>query len=625
MTLNCRTGDIGIALGIAWSDLLHEWRLTLCLMLAIAAVIAPLLLLFGLKYGTIATLRSRLVQDPANREIIPVATRNYSREWFERMSSHPDVAFLLPSIRQIAASIDVRLEQSDHPRGARLDMVPTGPGDALLLDNGAAIPNEGECVLSHLAADELGVKARDRLQCTISRSRSGRFESASLGLQVRSVLPVRAGLLKRIYTPLALVEEVEAYRDGRAVTRYGWPGDLPLAYPRYDGFILLLPQSLPEGDQLALAVGTGLSQIRELQPEDGPQLLGFPLPKSHYGYLLQVHRSPVGPESLEAVHEKLRGKNAIIIPYARPVTARFTRKATGTVTDLQLRGYWGTAEVLRKLGQPSLPAFAEASQRKNATPLLRVVVPPGISVGETGDTVTMTVAEAGRSLSFPVQIAARTDIGQFGLVSSELLGIVNTLRQREVVFDEQGQDFLLGRMSYASFRMYARSIDEVEPLRRLLVDEGIEVSTRADDIARVKSMDRGLTRVFWLVAGVGMLGCVAALTASLASSVERKKRDLGVLRLMGISGWLIFQVPVSQAVFLGFMGFLTAMAGFGGIAAIINEVFGNDLMPGEKMCSLTAGHFGAALLGTLVVAFLSSLFSAWQATRIDPAETLRDE
>lgn len=625
MAANSWISDVGTGLGIALSDLVHEWRLSLCLVLAIAAVIAPLLLLFGLKYGTIATLRSRLVQDPRNREIIPMVTRSFNKEWFERMASRPDVAFVLPTIRQIAASIDVRLTQSDQPRGVRLDIVPTGPGDALLLDNGAEIPGEGECVLSRQAADEVGAKTGDRLQGTINRSRSGKFESASLTLQVKAVLSDRAGLLKAMYTPLVLVEAAEAYRDGRAVARYGWPGELPLAYPKYDGFILLFPQSLPEGDQLALAVGTGLSQIREIRPDEGPRLLGFALPKSFYGYLLQVFRSPVGPESLDVVREKLRGRNAIVIPYVKPITARLTGEATGAAADLQLLGYWGAPEVLKKLGQPDLPAFAEGKPRKNAAPLLKVVLPAGGGLGETGDTVTMTVSEAGHTLSFPAQIAARTETGGSGLVSSELLGIVNTLRQREVFFDWNEQEFLLGRMTYAGFRMYARSIDEVEPLRRLLADEGIDVSTRAEDIARVKAMDRGLTRVFWLVAVVGIVGCMAAMMASLASSVERKKRDLSVLRLMGISGWLIIQVPVSQAVILGVMGFLTAMAGFSGIAAIINEVFGNDLMPGEKICKLAANHFGAALVGTLVVVVFSSLFSAWQATRIDPAEALRDE
>ena len=42
-------------LELALADLRHEWVLTLCMVLALAAVIAPLMLLMGLKYGTIAT------------------------------------------------------------------------------------------------------------------------------------------------------------------------------------------------------------------------------------------------------------------------------------------------------------------------------------------------------------------------------------------------------------------------------------------------------------------------------------------------------------------------------------------------------------------------------------------
>jgi putative ABC transport system permease protein len=94
---------------------------------------------------------------------------------------------------------------------------------------------------------------------------------------------------------------------------------------------------------------------------------------------------------------------------------------------------------------------------------------------------------------------------------------------------------------------------------------------------------------------------------------------------MGMSGWLIFQVPVSQAVFLGLTGFMAAAAGFFAIATVINEVFAKDLLPGEKMCALAAGHFVVALLGTLVIVFFSSLFAAWQTTKIDPADALRDE
>ena len=70
--------------GIVWrlsgTDLQHEWLLTGCLIMAVAAVLSPLLLIFGLKYGTIDTLRTRLVQDPRNREIRPMASQAFSHD-----------------------------------------------------------------------------------------------------------------------------------------------------------------------------------------------------------------------------------------------------------------------------------------------------------------------------------------------------------------------------------------------------------------------------------------------------------------------------------------------------------------------------------------------------------------
>ncbi|MBE1043371.1 ABC transporter permease, partial [Escherichia coli] len=47
-------------LSLAWADYRGEARLSLCAIFALAAVITPLLVLFGLKYGLVSTLTERL-------------------------------------------------------------------------------------------------------------------------------------------------------------------------------------------------------------------------------------------------------------------------------------------------------------------------------------------------------------------------------------------------------------------------------------------------------------------------------------------------------------------------------------------------------------------------------------
>ena len=66
-------------LRLAYRDFAHERRISLCFVLALMAVLAPLLILFGLKFGLVDTLAQRLVESPANREVLAVGSRQYRR------------------------------------------------------------------------------------------------------------------------------------------------------------------------------------------------------------------------------------------------------------------------------------------------------------------------------------------------------------------------------------------------------------------------------------------------------------------------------------------------------------------------------------------------------------------
>jgi putative ABC transport system permease protein len=629
--------DFRTGLKLSFSDLYHEWKLSVCLIFAIAGVIAPLLLLFGLKYGTFTTLRIRLVEDPKNREIIPLSTIEYREKWFQEVAARPDVAFLLPKTREIAVIIYVQLAvyakegislKSKLAGLTKLDAVPTGPGDTLLLENGAKIPGEGQCVLTRLASETIGAKRGDRLECIIDRKRFKKHESVSFFLDVIDVLPDRAGAEKTIFIPLFLVDAIETYRDGGAVPRYGWPGDLDRVNPTFDGFTLVFKNPLPLQQQLSLTATTGLRHIREIRADEAFDIIGLSLPNHLHSYLLYNLRDSVGFESLNAVASKLKGQNAILIPYVNPLKVMISGKTGARDRQITLSGYWASKETLKMLGHPSLPAFEPLRQRQNAEQLLKIVLPAHSGVTDLGKMLNITVGDGNRSLSFPVRVTAEIKGIQNAFVPAELGGIINTfLKQKKsrLFFDKTQKEFLLDSHDYVGFRMYARSIDDVEPLRSFLTNQGIDVLTKAYEIERVRSVDHGLTRIFWLVAVVGISGCLATLAASFASSVERKRRDLGIMRLMGISGWLIFQVPVSQALIIGTSGFVVALSAFFVISRVINQIFGENLSSEGQMCILEPMHFGIAFLGTLAIVLFSSFFAAWQATRIDPADVIRDE
>ncbi len=188
----------GASIGrLVLADVSHEWVLSACIILALAAVIAPLLLILGLKFGTIETLRYRLVQDPSNLEIRPVTSSQRTLEWFERVRRWPGVGFIVPATRQIAAGVNLR--KTLGVRGVNVDLMPTADGDPLLGSSGTQVPQEHQLVLSALAAESLSAQSGDTIGVAISRSRGNDSEEVVVQMEVVAVLNARATGLKAAY------------------------------------------------------------------------------------------------------------------------------------------------------------------------------------------------------------------------------------------------------------------------------------------------------------------------------------------------------------------------------------------------------------------------------------------
>jgi len=608
------TRRAGIVGELALSDLFHEWVLTLCLVLALAAVISPLLLLMGLKHGTIATLRHQLVQDPINREIRPTQTREYPPRWFKTTAARNEVGFITPTILAASSIISV-VKPSGGPTEI-LDLVPTGSNDPLLLENGGRIPEGNECVLTSAAAQTLKVSESDTIKVRATRSRNSRREQGEAELRVAAILGPRAGNLPRIYAPLDFVLDVENYKEGTAVPKRGWPGGSLRPYFSYDGFIVVLGETLSQVEESGLIINTGLTSIKSMTVDAYLQRTGLKMPPGRHAYDLRVTHSTVQLSSVNALKGKLRGKGAVLLPYADEMQVRLTN---GQSTDLF--GLSLTASQARMLGLEAPPPWpALLLNPENAT-LHQILLPEGATTKTSGEAAFSGINGA---LNFPLKSNGASP-GKYAMVPAELIGILRTARQREVSFDAEAREFKLERAGFRGFRLYTKSIDDVAPLVQEFRDAEIEVIAQVEAIERVRILDRGLTRIFWLVAFVGITGGIAALIASLYAAVERKKQELSVLRLIGFDRSNVFLFPLYQSATIALLSIMTAMLGYFSLAEVINRVFSSDLDLGQRICELPPHYLIIAATATLSVALLSALVGAWRTQRIDPADALRYE
>jgi putative ABC transport system permease protein len=392
-------------LRLAFADLWHERVLFLCSALGCAAVLAPLIVIFGLRQGVIEGLRADLLEDPRAREIVSVVNRTLEPALFARLAADPRIAFVVPRTRALSATIV--LENAERPgRGVRMELLPTAPGDPLL--PGLAAGADG-LVLSATAAERLALGPGGQALASVARSRDGAREVLTLPLRVAGVAPPAAALRDAAFAPVPVLLLVEDFLDGRA-----------------------------------------------------------------------------GPE-------------------ARPEAAAAAR----------------------------------------------------------------------------------------------------------------------GR-AFAGFRLHAARLEDVPALDREFRLAGIEVASRAEAVAGLLRLDRNLALLVLVVAGAGGAGYLVSLGVGLWAQVERKRRDLALLALLGLRRGALLALPLIQSAAVALAGAVLAFATAAAVAAVLNRAFAGTVTGERPVCLVTAGMGLAAAGVTLAGALLAAVLAGLRAAAVPPAEGLAE-
>ena len=230
---------------LAARDWRHELTLSLCAVLALASMLTPLLVLNGVRVGLVESLRSTLLRDPAALIIIPSGSGGgFAGELFEQLRQRPDVLFVTPRTRDVAAEIQFAAKDGAY---VPLTLEPTGPGDPLPERFGQSLPDAlpdasrpEATVLSTSAARKLSAAKGDMVHGRLGRKRpDGALETTPFTARVTGILPPEAIASDTAFFPLSTLEHIQDYRDYIAVPARGWTGDpAPAVQRRYESFRL---------------------------------------------------------------------------------------------------------------------------------------------------------------------------------------------------------------------------------------------------------------------------------------------------------------------------------------------------------------------------------------------------
>ena len=107
------------------------------------------------------------------------------------------------------------------------------------------------------------------------------------------------------------------------------------------------------------------------------------------------------------------------------------------------------------------------------------------------------------------------------------------------------------------------------------------------------------------------------------ANVDRKRKELSILRLVGFQGGKIILFPVLQSMYTGLLGWLLAVLIYLVAEQTINQLLAPSLEIEQVICYLLPQHFFWALGLTMFVASTAAILGGLRASRIEPWDGLR--
>ncbi|MBN6067069.1 ABC transporter permease [Aggregatibacter actinomycetemcomitans] len=215
---------------LALRDLYYDRKVSFCIIASLIAVIAPLLLLFSLKFGVVSQLRHQLINDPRNLEIKIIGNLNLDKNWFDWLQQQPETRFVVPLTRSLNTIADLSANQNGAKTFVQdVEVIPTAPNDPLT-ETPLAQPKG--VLLSALTAEKLKVNKGDKIHLVVTRSQHNQVEKAIAELVVEGIVAEtrfpRAGAFVQLDTLLAM----EDFRDGYQTAVFANQADPPREQPR---------------------------------------------------------------------------------------------------------------------------------------------------------------------------------------------------------------------------------------------------------------------------------------------------------------------------------------------------------------------------------------------------------
>lgn len=203
-------------LKLALKQLFFDRMMALCQIAALASLMAPLLLLFSLRYGILNEMEQKLLNDPGVLSLTLDTSYRLDDKFFQDLKKQPQTGWVMPEITALNALVDLKFAGM----AKKVSVQPTAPGDPVVLGSGIEFSAaeqalaDNEVFLSEGLASLRNLHVGNKVMMVVSRIRNMERQSVMVPLTIRGLIKERfvhddVGLLT-----MNMIQAIDDYRSG---------------------------------------------------------------------------------------------------------------------------------------------------------------------------------------------------------------------------------------------------------------------------------------------------------------------------------------------------------------------------------------------------------------------------
>lgn len=177
--------------------------------------------------------------------------------------------------------------------------------------------------------------------------------------------------------------------------------------------------------------------------------------------------------------------------------------------------------------------------------------------------------------------------------------------------------------SFASFRLYVRTLDDVPVMKEFLRAQGTDTYTAAREIENIRHMREVLSRLAAVIGGVTLLGAAGAMIGLSLSSTRRKFPLLAQAQLMGFSRRQLMVFPLCRLFLTGLAASAVSLLLYRLGAWALQQAFLPLVATEDALCVLPLPVLLCFVPGTSLLVMLCGLGACVQLRRLRPSALLR--